>query len=60
MKSQEFLRQSKMEKGKINSISSEEYSEGRVDIFDIEETPFLHKNLIAFISDLGFKDKKTS
>lgn len=49
-----------MEKGKINSISSEEYSEGRVDIFDIEETPFLHKNLIAFISDLGFKDKKTS
>ena len=47
-----------MKKGKIRSISSEEYSKGRIDIFDIEETPFLHRNLIAFISDLGFKDKR--
>lgn len=47
----------KMEKGKINSIKSEEYKKGRLDIFDIESTESIHRNLIAFLSDLGFKNQ---
>src|SRR6056297_2492716 len=47
----------KMEKGKINSIKSEEYEKGRLDVFDIESTDSLHRNLIAFLSDLGLKDQ---
>ncbi|MEX0920908.1 MAG: hypothetical protein WDZ62_01465 [Candidatus Pacearchaeota archaeon] len=47
-----------MEKGKINSVKNEDYGEGRVDIFDLEEIPDIHQNFIAFVSTLGFKNRK--
>ena len=45
----------KMIRLRIKSITSKEYKKGRVDVFTIEITEEMHKNIISLLLKLGFK-----